>query len=90
MLDNATPKLYFPTQCRKNRQQQMGRDRPYVGSLPQQLPGPAHPAWAGDVPQQAVSPGPGICWDCAPESEDGAESNFLRLRLPHPGHSGSC
>jgi hypothetical protein len=27
--------------------------------LPQQLPGPAHPAWVGAVPQQPVSPAPG-------------------------------
>ena len=29
--------------------------------FPQQLPGPAQPAVAGDEAQQAVSPGPGIC-----------------------------
>jgi len=56
--------------------------------LPQQLPGPAHPACIGEDPQQAVSPGPGIFWAEDPDKEEGAESIFLRLGLPQLEHCG--
>jgi hypothetical protein len=56
--------------------------RLYPRDLPQQLPGPAHPAAAGDEPQHAVSPGPGIFPERTPESEDVAERSLLTLVLP--------
>ena len=49
---------------------------------PQQLPGPAHPAWAGELPQQAVSEGPGRPGLATPDKDDGAESSFFRFTLP--------
>ena len=39
-------------------------------ALPQQLPGPAQPAWPGDDPQQAVSPGPGMALEAVPDREE--------------------
>jgi len=51
--------------------------------FPQQLPGPAQPACAGELPQQAVSPGPGSPLLAAPDREDVAESSFFRFALPH-------
>jgi hypothetical protein len=50
--------------------------------FPQQLPGPAQPACAGELPQQEGSPDPGSPCLVAPDKEDGAESSFLRLTLP--------
>ena len=51
-------------------------------ALPQQLPGPAQPAWPGDDPQQAVSPGPGMPAEDAPDRDEWADMSFLRLPLP--------
>jgi hypothetical protein len=62
--------------------------KPYSGPFPQQLPGPAQPAWTGSEPQQAVSPGPGILGFPEPDNDEWAESNFLRLELPQAEHSG--
>jgi len=57
--------------------------------LPQQLPGPAHPAaWPGEEPQQAVSPGPGIPVLGDPDMEEGAERSLFMFLLPHPPHEG--
>jgi hypothetical protein len=50
--------------------------------FPQQLPGPAQPAWPGDDPQQAVSPGPGIAEEDVPDRDEWADMSFLRLPLP--------
>jgi hypothetical protein len=50
--------------------------------FPQQLPGPAHPAWAGELPQQAVSEGPGSPCLATPDKDEGAESSFFRFTLP--------
>jgi len=47
--------------------------------LPQQLPGPAQFAWPGDDPQQAVSPGPGMCDADDPDTAAWAERSFLRF-----------
>ena len=57
----------------------------YGGVLhfPQQLPGPAQPAYVGVDPQQGVSPGPGNLDIEAPERDEWAEIIFLRLVLPH-------
>ena len=54
----------------------------YANDFPQQLPGPAQPAFVGVDPQQAVSLGPGNLDVGGPDSDDGAEINFLRLVLP--------
>jgi hypothetical protein len=51
-------------------------------ALPQQLPGPAQPACPGEDPQQAVSPGPGMAPDGAPDRDECADMSFLRLPLP--------
>jgi hypothetical protein len=50
--------------------------------LPQQLPGPAQPACAGELPQQAVLPGPGSPRLATPDKEEVAESSFFRFSLP--------
>jgi len=42
----------------------------YIGPFPQQLPGPAQPAWTGSEPQQAVSPGPGILGLPEPDKDE--------------------
>ena len=52
-------------------------------AFPQQLPGPAQPAWPGDDPQQAVSPGPGMEEEAVPDRDEWADMSFLRLPLPH-------
>ena len=57
--------------------------------LPQQLPGPAQPAWEGLEPQQAVSPCPGRPDINDPEKEDGFEIIFFKFLLPHATHVGS-
>jgi hypothetical protein len=57
-------------------------------ALPQQLPGPAHPAFVGVEPQQDVSPGPGNFEELEPDIDECAESIFLRFSLPHPAHRG--
>ena len=54
----------------------------YDKVFPQQLPGPAQPAFVGVDPQQDVSFGPGNLDVDGPDSDDGAEINFLRLVLP--------
>ena len=54
----------------------------YIEVLPQQLPGPAQPAWAGELPQQAVSEGPGRPVLATPDREEGADSSFFRFTLP--------
>jgi hypothetical protein len=64
-------------------------ERFYCGILPQQLPGPAQPAWPpGAEPQQAVSPGPGMACCRAPDMEEWAASSFLSPRPPHSGQAG--
>lgn len=75
--------LILPPPAVKNTNQ-----RCYSGALPQQLPGPAQPAWAGDDPQQAVSPGPGMLCAAEPDNDEWAESSFLRLKPPQAEHSG--
>jgi hypothetical protein len=60
-----------------------------IDPLPQQLPGPAQPAWEGEVPQHAVSPGPGRLFLDAPDMDECAESNFFRLLLPHEPQTGA-
>jgi len=50
--------------------------------FPQQLPGPAQPACAGELPQQAVSEGPGSPCLATPDKDEGAESSFFRFTLP--------
>jgi len=57
--------------------------------FPQQLPGPAQPAWAGELPQQAVSPGPGRPRLADPDRLDVAESNFFNFALPQLLQAGS-
>lgn len=52
------------------------------GLFPQQLPGPAQPAWDGEVPQQAVSEGPGKPVLAPPDKDDGADNSFLTFALP--------
>jgi hypothetical protein len=52
-------------------------------AFPQQLPGPAQPAWPGEEPQQAVSPGPGMAPDGVPDRDEWADISFLTLLLPH-------
>lgn len=54
----------------------------YLEVLPQQLPGPAQPAWAGELPQQAVSEWPGRPILATPDREEGADSSFFRFTLP--------
>jgi len=57
--------------------------------LPQQLPGPAQPAWfPGADPQQAVSPGPGMAWVRGPDMEEWADISFLSPCWPHSGQTG--
>jgi hypothetical protein len=56
---------------------------------PQQLPGPAQFACAGDDPQHAVSPGPGMLFLAAPDMDECAESIFLRFRLPQDSQMGA-
>jgi hypothetical protein len=51
-------------------------------AFPQQLPGPAQPAWPGDDPQQAVSPGPGMAVEVLPDRDEWADMSFLILPLP--------
>jgi len=55
--------------------------------LPQHDPGPAHPAWLGELPQQDVSPGPGTCVEAVPETAACADNNLCRLALPHAEHA---
>jgi len=50
--------------------------------FPQQLPGPAQPAWDGEVPQQAVSEGPGRPDLEPPDKDDGADKSFFTFALP--------
>lgn len=57
-----------------------------VGYFPQQLPGPAQPAWLGLDPQQEVSPGAGARFLEGPDMDEWAERSFLRLRLPQFRH----
>jgi hypothetical protein len=52
-------------------------------TFPQQLPGPAQPAWPGEEPQQAVSPGPGMAPDEVPDKDECADMSFFTLPLPH-------
>jgi len=54
-----------------------------MDSFPQQLPGPAQPAWTAELPQQAVSPDPGSPCLATPDKEEGAESSFFSFALPH-------
>jgi hypothetical protein len=56
--------------------------------LPQQLPGPAHPAAEGGLPQQAVSPRPGSLFLATPDIDDGVDGNFLRFWLPQLPQDG--
>lgn len=59
-------------------------------TLPQQLPGPAHPdACPGAEPQQAVSPGPGFRNFAGPDMAEWADICLSRLVLPQAVHSGS-
>jgi hypothetical protein len=51
-------------------------------AFPQQLPGPAQPAVAGEFPQHAVSPAPGRLLFLTPEREETGESIFLTWALP--------
>jgi hypothetical protein len=60
---------------------------PYF-TRPQQLPGPAQEACAGDIPQQPVSPAPGNLFLATPDMEDGAESNLSKFLLLQSGHCG--
>jgi len=58
-------------------------------ALPQQLPGPAQPAAApGVLPQQAVSPKPGMSFLGDPDIDEWAERSFLRSSLPQAPHVG--
>ena len=43
---------------------------------------PWEPAWPGDDPQQAVSPGPGMAAEAVPDRDEWADMSFLRLPLP--------
>ena len=59
------------------------------GFFPQQLPGPAQPAWLGVDPQQAVSPGPGMLWLTDPDMDEWAERSFFIFKLPQAEHLAS-
>jgi hypothetical protein len=56
--------------------------------LPQQLPGPAHAACVGELPQQEVSAGPGTLTLATPDNDEGAESSFFKFTLPQDLHFG--
>ena len=59
-------------------------------ALPQQLPGPAHPAACpGVAPQQAVSPSPGFFIFAGPDMAEWADICLLKLVLPQVVHLGS-
>jgi hypothetical protein len=58
-------------------------------AFPQQLPGPAQPALAGELPQHAVSPGPGKLLFFTPERDETVESIFFTRPLPQARHSTS-
>jgi len=59
-------------------------------ALPQQLPGPAHPAACPGVePQQAVSPSPGFLILAGPDMAEWADICLLRCVLPQAVHLGS-
>ena len=59
-------------------------------ALPQQLPGPAHPAACPGVePQQAVSPSPGLLIFIGPDTAEWADICLLTLVLPQAVHLGS-
>jgi len=55
--------------------------------LPQQLPGPAHPACSGLTPQQPAA-GAAVLASLTPEREDGTDSIFFRSLLPQSGQAG--
>jgi len=55
--------------------------------LPQQEPGPAHPAVEGAPPQQDVSPGPGYAWRAAPVNELVADIFLIVSIEPQAGQA---